>query len=76
MGIIRGLGWYISHESSGNSNGIISLYNKLGAYCKKTSNNLKVIISPYIDGVKNVSQYNGVTTRVLGLVYQLIKSGL
>lgn len=60
-------GWYISHESSGNSNGIISLYNKLGAYCKKTSNNLKVIISPYIDGVKNVSQYTGVTTKSSGI---------
>ena len=55
-------GWYISHESSGNSNGIISIYNKLGSYCKKISNNLKVIISPYIDGIKNISQYS-ITTR-------------
>ena len=50
-------GWYISHETSRNNEQITDLYVALGEHCKKVSGSLKVIISPYIDGIKNISQY-------------------
>ncbi len=60
-------GWYISHETSRNSNGISDLYSRLGGYCKKVSKNLKVLISPYIDGVKNISQYENKISKDSGI---------
>ena len=56
-------GWYISQECSRKTGKIIDLYAGLGHYCKKVSGGLKTIISPYIDGVKNISQYTAETTR-------------
>ena len=50
-------GWYLSQECNKNIGGIIDLYAHLGQYCKQVSGGLKVLISPYIDGVKNISQY-------------------
>ena len=50
-------GWYLSQECNKNISGIIDIYADLGNHCKKISNNLPVLISPYIDGVKNISQY-------------------
>ena len=50
-------GWYLSQECNKNIDGIIQLYSDLGHHCKTVSNGLPVLISPYIDGVKNVSQY-------------------
>jgi len=50
-------GWYISHEVNTGNEGVIRLYRKLGKCCKVVSEGLQVIISPYINGVKNVSQY-------------------
>ena len=50
-------GWYLSQECSHNSGEIIELYHELGSHCKSVSNGLAVLISPYIDGEKNVSQY-------------------
>ncbi len=56
-------GWYISQEISRKTNEIISLYASLGYHCKTVSGGLTTMISPYIDGVKNISQYTSQTTR-------------
>lgn len=49
-------GWYLSQELSTNiPDGALELYRKLGQQCKALSNNLPVLISPYIDGVKAIS---------------------
>lgn len=56
-------GWYISQEISRKTNEIINLYASLGHYCKFVSGGLTTMISPYIDGVKNISQYTSETSR-------------
>lgn len=56
-------GWYLSQECNKNSGDIIRLYSELGAFCKKTSGGLQVLISPYIDGIKNISQYTQQTEK-------------
>ncbi|SMO91707.1 protein of unknown function [Saccharicrinis carchari] len=56
-------GWYISQEISRKTNEIVSLYASLGHYCKSVSGGLTTMISPYIDGVKNISQYTSKTSR-------------
>ena len=56
-------GWYISHETSRNNEQITDLYVTLGKHCKEISGNLEVIISPYIDGIKNISQYSSEITK-------------
>ena len=50
-------GWYISQECSRNTGKIIDLYARLGRHCKAVSGGLPTLISPYIDGSKNISQY-------------------
>lgn len=50
-------GWYLSQECNRNIGGIIDLYAGLGQYCKQVSSGLPVLMSPYIDGTKNLSQY-------------------
>lgn len=45
-------GWYLSQEVSRKTSGIIETYARLGRHCKAVSNNLPVLISPYIDGKK------------------------
>ena len=56
-------GWYLSQECNKNIGGIIDLYALLGQYCKQVSCGLPVLISPYIDGVKNISQYTAQSKR-------------
>ncbi|MEX2606738.1 MAG: DUF4434 domain-containing protein [Kiritimatiellia bacterium] len=51
-------GWYLSQECSRKIGGIIDLYARLGRHCKAVSNNLPVLISPFIDGAKAVGQYD------------------
>ena len=63
-------GWYLSQESSGNTERIVHLYHELGSYCKRVSGNLPVMISPYIDGVKNVSQYDKEVSKNRGVSLQ------
>jgi hypothetical protein len=60
-------GWYISQECSRKTGSIIDLYAGLGKYCKEISGGLKTIISPYIDGIKNISQYTGETSKNRGV---------
>jgi hypothetical protein len=56
-------GWYLSQECSRNNGKIIEMFAQLGKYCKAASNGLPVLISPYIDGKKNISQYTSETAR-------------
>lgn len=56
-------GWYLSQECSRNNGKIIEMFAQLGHHCKDISNGLPVLISPYIDGKKNISQYTIETVR-------------
>ena len=60
-------GWYISQEISRKDDTVIALYASLGKYCKQVSGGLTTIISPYIDGIKNISQYNNKTANASGV---------
>ena len=60
-------GWYISHEISRKNDPATQLFASLGNYCKKVSNGLPTMISPYIDGVKNISQYTHEVTKITGV---------
>lgn len=60
-------GWYISQECSRKTGTIIDMYAGLGMHCKEVSGQLTTLISPYIDGVKNISQYKAETSRTLGV---------
>ena len=60
-------GWYISQECSRKTGTIIDMYAGLGNQCKEVSNGLITLISPYIDGIKNVSQYKAETSRSVGV---------
>ena len=60
-------GWYISHEISRKNSRIIDLYASLGRHCKQVSGDLPVLISPYIDGVKNINQYATTTSKTKGI---------
>lgn len=63
-------GWYISQECSRKTDAIINMYSGLGNHCKSVSGNLTTLISPYIDGIKNISQYTSETTRNEGVSLQ------
>ncbi len=60
-------GWYISQECSRKTGSIIEMYAGLGTHCKNVSGQLTTLISPYIDGIKNISQYNSETSRAVGV---------
>jgi len=60
-------GWYLSQECSRNNGQIVEMFSILGRYCKSVSNGLPVLISPYIEGKKCVSQYVAVTERESGI---------
>ncbi len=47
-------GWYLSLELSRKTKGAITAIAQLGKHCKAISNNLPVLISPWIDGKKAV----------------------
>ena len=50
-------GWYLSLEVSRKALSIIDIYQALGKHCKDLSGGLPVLISPYIDGMKNVDSF-------------------
>jgi hypothetical protein len=56
-------GWYITQELSRKDIGVINTYIELGKHCKSVSSNLTTLISPYVDGRKQVSQYSSLTQR-------------
>lgn len=67
-------GWYIPHEISRKNNPAMQLYVALGTHCKIVSNGLPTMISPYIDGVKNLSQYNNKTSKTDGVSLETHKA--
>jgi hypothetical protein len=60
-------GWYLTQEVSRRTKGIIDLYATMGRHCKSISNNLPVLISPWIDGSKSVSSYDSEITKTDGI---------
>ncbi len=56
-------GWYLSLEISRRTGKIVDMFHKLGKHCKDLSGGLPVLISPYIDGTKAVSQYAATLTK-------------
>ncbi|GAB1416638.1 DUF4434 domain-containing protein [Paludibacter sp.] len=63
-------GWYLSQECSRNNGKIIEMFATLGNYCKTISGGLPTMISPYIDGKKNISQYTTDTTKNEGITLE------
>ena len=60
-------GWYLTQEVSRRTRGIIDLYASMGRHCKDLSGGLPVLISPWIDGPKAVSSFDGETTKSGGI---------
>lgn len=60
-------GWYLSQECSRNNGKIVEMFSTLGKYCKLVSGGLPILISPYIDGKKNISQYIAETNKCEGV---------
>lgn len=60
-------GWYLNQEVSRKMHGIIELYASVGRRAKELSGGLPVMISPFIDGVKNVYAFDSVTAKNTGV---------
>lgn len=60
-------GWYLSQECSRNNGKVVEMFATLGNYCKSVSGGLPTLISPYIDGKKNISQYTTATAKTEGV---------
>lgn len=56
-------GWYISTEISRKTKGAIEAFSSLGTMCKQISDQLPVLISPWIDGKKAVMASSGSLTK-------------
>ena len=56
-------GWYLPMEISRKTRGATEAFVQLGNLCKQVSNNLPVLISPWIDGVKAVSAAGTALTK-------------
>ncbi len=63
-------GWYLSQEVSRKTGSIIDLYTKMGRHCKDVSGGLPVLISPYIDGIKNVASADAALKKSLGVTLE------
>ena len=50
-------GWYLTQEVGCNVGSIVSTYAKMGLHCKRISG-LPVLISPFVQGVKAISQFS------------------
>lgn len=48
-------GWSLAQEVSRRTQGVVELYAALGRHCKALSDNLPVMVSPWIDGIKGGS---------------------
>ena len=60
-------GWYLTQEVSRRTKGIIDLYATMGSHCKSISNNLPVLISPWIDGAKSVRSHSSEIIKTNGI---------
>jgi len=56
-------GWYLCQEVSRKIGQMTQVYTRMGRHCKDISNGLPVLISPYIDGIKNVSSAEAVLSK-------------
>ncbi|MCL6264990.1 DUF4434 domain-containing protein [Flagellimonas myxillae] len=56
-------GWYLSLELSRKTKGAITAIAQLGNHCKAISNNLPVLISPWIDGKKAITASESILTK-------------
>jgi hypothetical protein len=61
-------GWYLCQECSRATGRSIDLYAALGRHCKEVSGGLPTLISPYIDGVKNLDQNDPRVSRGAGAI--------
>jgi hypothetical protein len=57
-------GWYIPQEVSRQITGVSEMYAQLGTHCKHVSGGLPILISPYIDGIKNISQFSSTVEKL------------
>jgi hypothetical protein len=60
-------GWYLTQEVSRRTRGIIDIYAEMGKHCKSISGGLPVLISPWMDGIKGVSAFDGEIQRSDGI---------
>ena len=60
-------GWYLTHEISRRTRGIVELYATLGRHCKGVSGGLPVLISPWIDGPKAVDSFGAEIQKTGGI---------
>jgi Domain of unknown function (DUF4434)/Domain of unknown function (DUF5109) len=56
-------GWYLSMEISRRTRGYAKAFQVLGHQCKQISEELPVLISPWIDGKKAVMASSGIITK-------------
>ena len=57
-------GWYLTQEVSRRIKGIIDVYATMGRFCKQISGGgLPVLISPFVDGMKNAGAFKNDLTR-------------
>jgi hypothetical protein len=60
-------GWYITQEISRSVLSIVEIYASIGRHCKDLSGGLPVLISPYIEGCKDISAFSGDVNRQNGI---------
>ena len=68
-------GWYLAQEISRRVKDIIRLYAIMGEHCKKISNNqLPVLISPWMDGIKSTSSFGADLYKDDGITIEVHES--
>lgn len=60
-------GWYLSLELSRQRHESIEKYQKMGLFCKAISNQLPVLMSPYMDGKKAVLAHSNQLAKPIGV---------
>src|SRR5512146_3382141 len=57
-------GWYLTQEVSRRTKSIIEVYATMGRHCRALSEGkLPVLISPYMDGIKNVNAFTNTLSK-------------
>ncbi len=60
-------GWYISTEISRKTKGAIEAIFQLGKQCKEANSDTKILISPWMDGIKAVDAHQSIITKNEGI---------
>lgn len=60
-------GWYISTEISRKTKGAIEAIFQLGKQCKEAKSDAKILISPWMDGIKAVDAHQSLITKKEGI---------